>query len=132
MRLALNLGLARDFPGLGWCIEIPKRYQGPQLEAHRRRFGKPTDWRTETFHEHFAVRNRIPAFEGLRNERFKYVRYFDHGNHEFLHDLVKNDPDELVNLAERLPEYSDMLKAMRERTTKASCRVRRTARSTCQ
>ncbi len=62
------------------------------------------------------MRNRIPAFEGLRNEQFKYVRYFDHGNHEFLHDL-KNDPDELVNLADD-PKHADTLKAMRERTTK--------------
>ena len=78
--------------------------------------GKPIDWREETFHEHFAVRNRIPAFEGLRNHRYKYVRYFDHGNYEFLHDL-KNDPDELKNLAE-VSSYASVLKAMRIRTQK--------------
>ena len=76
---------------------------------------KPADWRTETFHEHFAVRNRIPAFEGIRDERFKYVRYFDHGNYEFLHDL-KNDPDELVNLVDD-PKYAETLADMRQRTT---------------
>ena len=59
------------------------------------------------------MRNRIPAFEGLRNERFKYVRYFDHGDHEFLHDL-KNDPDELINLAGD-PNHSGTLESMRER-----------------
>jgi hypothetical protein len=73
----------------------------------------PEDWRTETFHEHFAVRNRIPAWEGLRNERFKYARYFDH-DHEFLYDL-KNDPDELVNLAAN-PTHAETLEVMRERT----------------
>ena len=73
------------------------------------------NWRKETFHEHFAVRNRIPAFEGLRNENYKYVRYFDHENHEFLHDL-KNDPDELINLASN-PDCKSVLESMRQRTT---------------
>ncbi len=111
---ALNLDLPATF--LDWAgAKVPKRYQGRSLKPVVGK-GKPADWRTETFHEHFAVRNRIPAFEGLRNGQFKYVRYFDHGNHEFLHDL-KNDPDELVNLAGD-PKHADMLKAMRERTTK--------------
>jgi arylsulfatase A-like enzyme len=112
--LALNLDLPATF--LDWAgAEIPQRYQGHSLKPVVTA-GKPADWRTETFHEHFAVRSRIPAFEGVRNSQFKYVRYFDDGNHEFLHDL-KNDPDELVNLAGD-PKYADTLKAMRERTTK--------------
>ncbi|HCZ05239.1 MAG TPA: acetylglucosamine-6-sulfatase, partial [Verrucomicrobiales bacterium] len=68
----------------------------------------------DTFHEHFAVRHRIPAFEGIRNQQFKYVRYVDHDSLEFLHDL-KNDPDELVNLATD-PSYADTLVTMRTRT----------------
>ncbi|MBC8352087.1 MAG: sulfatase-like hydrolase/transferase [Planctomycetes bacterium] len=111
---ALNLDLPATF--LDWAgIEVPERYQGRSLKPVVTE-GKPANWRTETFHEHFAVRNRIPAFEGLRNEQFKYVRYFDHGNREFLHDL-KNDPDELVNLADD-PKHANTLKAMRDRTTK--------------
>ena len=111
---ALNLDLPATF--LDWAgIEIPKRYQGRSLKPVVAE-GKPADWRTETYHEHFAVRNRIPAFEGLRNAEFKYVRYFDQGNYEFLHDL-KNDPDELVNLAND-PMHANTLKAMRARTTK--------------
>ena len=101
---------------LDWAgAEIPERYEGQSLKPVVEK-GKPEGWRKETFHEHFAVRNRIPAFEGIRNENFKYVRYFDHENYEFLHDL-KNDPDELVNLAKD-PKFSDTLKAMRERTDK--------------
>ncbi|MEM7012951.1 MAG: family 16 glycoside hydrolase, partial [Verrucomicrobiota bacterium] len=110
--IALNL----DFPAtfLDWAgAEIPERYQGRSL-APIISTEKPDDWRTESFHEHFAVRNRIPAFEGLRNENFKYVRYFDHGGDEYLYDL-KNDPDELTNLAGN-PEYATTLKEMRERT----------------
>ena len=112
--LALNLDLPATF--LDWAgVTVPKRYQGHSLKPVVAK-GKPANWRTETFHEHFAVRSRIPAFEGLRNENFKYVRYFDHGNYEFLHDL-KNDPDELTNLASD-PKHAQTLKAMRERTTK--------------
>jgi choline-sulfatase len=111
--IALNLDLPATF--LDWAgVDVPERYQGHSLKpivAGQ----QPTDWRSESFHEHFAVRNRIPAFVGVRNERYKYVRYFDHGNREFLHDL-KGDPDELVNLADD-PRYTEMLTAMRDRTT---------------
>lgn len=108
---ALNLDLPATF--LDWAGEpVPQRYQGHSLQPIVA--GKqPEDWRTETFHEHFAVRNRIPAWEGVRNGRFKYAHYFDHG-HEFLYDL-KNDPDERVNLAAE-PAHAKTLKAMRERT----------------
>lgn len=110
--LALNLDLPATF--LDWAgINVPERYQGHSLQPIVAG-PKPSSWRSETFHEHFAVRNRIPPFEGLRNAQFKYVRYFDHDNYEFLHDL-QNDPDELVNLAKD-PEYADTLQAMRERT----------------
>lgn len=109
---ALNLDLPSTF--LDWAgAEIPEGYQGHSLREIVEK-GKPEDWRKETFHEHFAVRNRIPAFEGIQNERFKYVRYFDDDNYEFLHDL-KNDPNELVNLVSE-PQHAQTLTAMRART----------------
>jgi len=112
---AVNIDLPATF--LDWAgASIPKRYQGRSLKSVVGACSEPSNWRNETFHEHFAVRSRIPAFEGLRNHEFKYIRYFDHGNHEFLHDL-KADPEELVNLATN-PKYAKVLKAMRERTTK--------------
>ena len=111
--IALNLDLPATF--LDWAgAEAPSRYQGHSLRPLVE-LEKPAGWRTESFHEHFAVRNRIPAFEGLRNERFKYVRYVDHNRYEFLHDL-KDDPDELVNLATDA-RYADTLESMRRRTT---------------
>ena len=77
--LALNLDLPSTF--LDWAgVQVPERYQGRSLKPIVQT-GLPSDWRQETFHEHFAVRNRIPAFEGIRNQHFKYVRYMDHGNH---------------------------------------------------
>ncbi|MCO8123834.1 sulfatase-like hydrolase/transferase [Stieleria sp. TO1_6] len=110
--IALNLDLPATF--LNWAgAEIPQRYQGRSLQPIVDD-SVPADWRSESFHEHFAVRNRIPAFEGLRNDHFKYVCYFDEDNSEFLHDL-KSDPDELVNLAGD-PKYAQQLQAMRKRT----------------
>lgn len=110
--MAVNVDLPATF--LDWAgVDIPEPYQGRSLKPIVES-GSASDWRTDTFHEHFAVRNRIPAFEGIRNDRYKYVRYIDHGNHEFLHDL-QEDPDELVNLAGN-PEYSETLRELRERT----------------
>jgi hypothetical protein len=110
--MALNLDLPATF--LDWAgVAVPESYQGrslsPLVSAE-----VPSDWRTETFHEHFAVRNRIPAWEGVRTERFKYARYFDHDEYEFLHDL-KADPNELKNVAGD-PSYADALTALRART----------------
>jgi arylsulfatase A-like enzyme len=109
--LALNLDLPSTFLDSAG-VPIPDHYQGhslrPIIEGTM-----PSDWRTETFHEHFAVRNRIPAWEGLRGQRFKYVHYFDH-DYEFLHDL-ENDPNELTNLATD-PGHAATLEAMRQRT----------------
>lgn len=108
---ALNLDLPATF--LDWAgVPVPARYQGRSL-APVVSGAKPADWRTETYHEHFAVRNRIPAHEGVRTARFKYARYFDH-RHEFLHDL-QNDPDELKNLASD-PAHAATLRKLRQRT----------------
>lgn len=107
----LNLDLPSTFLDLAGA-PVPAHYQGRSLRPMLTD-SVPADWRTETFHEHFAVRNRIPAYEGLRTARFKYARYFDH-SHEFLHDL-QNDPDELKNLATD-PAHAAMLAQFRART----------------
>ncbi len=109
--LALNLDLPSTF--LDWAgVPVPAEYQGRSL-APVVSGGPPSEWRMETFHEHFAVRNRIPAWEGVRTGRYKYARYFDH-DHEFLHDLER-DPGELVNLAGD-PAQAGLLVDLRERT----------------
>lgn len=110
--MALNLDLPATF--LDWAgVDVPERYQGHSLKPIVDG-SKPADWRTETFHEHFAVRHRIPAFEGIRGERFKYARYVDDDNYEFLHDLVE-DPDERINLAGD-PAFAEILVKMRKQT----------------
>ena len=109
---ALNIDLPATF--LDWAgVDVPATYQGRSLEPLIAA-ASPVDWRRETFHEHFAVRNRIPAFEGIRTERFKYVRYVDADGFEFLHDL-QADPDELVNLAAD-PSHQQLLLDFRGRT----------------
>ena len=108
----LNLDLPSTF--LKWAdVKIPEHYQGLSFDGLVSGKGAG-EWRKHTFHEHFAVPQRIPAFEGLRGKRFKYVRYVYQGNYEFLHDLEK-DPDELNNLAKE-PEYRKTLLAMRQAT----------------
>jgi choline-sulfatase len=93
--LTLNLDLPSTFAD--WAGQaVPNEFQGKSLKPIVAGEGT-SPWRTETFHEHFAVRDRIPAWEGVRTNRYKYARYFDH-DFEFLHDL-QADPDELVNLA---------------------------------
>lgn len=108
--LALNLDLPATF--LDWAgIKTPARYDGRSLKPIVSG-GVPSDWRKETFHEHFAVRHRIPAYEAVRDAEFKYVRYVDH-DFEFLHDL-KKDPDELVNLVDDA-KYAGTLAEMKKR-----------------
>jgi len=109
--IALNL----DFPAtfLDWAgIDVPDHYQGQSLKKLVNN-GSAKDWRTESFHEFFSGRTVNPAFEGIRTAQYKYVRYFDHGNFEFLHNL-KSDPNELNNLAGN-PEFKKILEDMRAR-----------------
>ncbi len=114
-RVAEQLVLNLDFPAtfLDWAgIGIPSAYQGRSLQPIVA--GQPTpDWREETFHEHVALRPRL-SWEGLRNPRFKYARYFDQQPpYEMLYDL-RRDPDELQNIAGD-PAYAATLEAMRQR-----------------
>lgn len=109
---ALNVDLPATF--LDWAgIDVPTHYNGTSLRGLVDG-DVDTPWRTETFHEHYAVRNRIPAFEGVRDEQYKYVRYMDDDGFEFLHDR-KVDPDEVVNFASD-PAYGNKLQEMRART----------------
>jgi len=94
-------------------VEIPTHYQGSSLTPLLQ--GKHvSDWRDDFFCEHLMDHQDIPKWEGVREERYVYARYFEQKPvFEFLHDL-KTDPDQIVNLAPN-PEYKDILAQMSKR-----------------
>lgn len=110
--MALNIDVASTI--LDICgVDIPKQYEGRSLVP----FVNGADvknWRTDFFCEHLMEEKSIPKWEGVRDERYVYARYFEQEPpYEFLHDL-KIDPDQLKNFAAN-PDYSQILKNMRAR-----------------
>lgn len=111
-RMALNLDLPASF--LAWAgLDVPDSYQGSSLTALVA--GQPVErWRRHFFCEHVTLAPHI-TWEGVHTQRYKYARYFDQKPvYEFLFDL-KNDPDELQNLAQD-SEHRRLLARMRKRT----------------
>ncbi|RMG37243.1 MAG: DUF4976 domain-containing protein [Planctomycetota bacterium] len=110
-QFAMNLDLPATF--LDWAgVPIPETYQGlslkPLVDGR-----SPQRWRTDMFFEHVTLRPLL-SWEGVRNERFKYARYFDQRPvYEFLFDL-EQDPDEMRNVAND-PKYADTLQRLRTR-----------------
>ena len=73
---------------------------------------KPADWRTEFFYEHHTFPTLISPSEGVRTERFAYIRWLNETPLlEELFDL-KTDQLEAHNLAGN-PEYAQTLTQLR-------------------
>jgi arylsulfatase A-like enzyme len=121
--MALNIDLAPTILELAQ-INIPKHYQGRSLMPVVKK--KPLrDWRDSIFNEHLMETSnlggvdlgyeRVPKWEGVRTERYKYANYFSQEPaYEFLHDM-KKDPTEFKNLASD-PKYKNVLEKMRSKT----------------
>lgn len=112
--MALNVDLAPTI--LEYAGQpVPKLMQGRSLKPLVE--GKtPNDWRTDFFYEHLFVRKNIPKSEGVRNERYSYVRWFDQNPVvEELYDHI-NDFEQVNNLVND-PRYAKTLEALRLRTT---------------
>jgi len=96
-QMALNIDLPATMLDLAG-LEIPRGMQGRSLLPLLR--GEPVRWRNDFFYEHLFQDGgkTIPGSEGVRSERWKYVRYFRRKPvYEQLFDL-KSDPDEINNL----------------------------------
>ena len=72
----------------------------------------PTDWRKEFFYEHHYAPEIIPASEGVRTERWAYIRWINERPLiEELYDL-HSDPLEGHNLAGN-SDYTQILAQLR-------------------
>ncbi len=111
--MALNVDLAPTILELAG-IARPEHYQGRSLVplVHGR---APVDWRTEFFYEHLLDGPKIPKSEGLRTERFTYLRWFEQS--PLVEELYDHqaDFDEQDNLV-AVPAYADVLADLRRRT----------------
>ena len=93
--MALNIDYPSTMLDLAG-IKPPPEMAGRSLVPLVR--GESVDWRKDFYYEHLFERETIPKSEGVRTERFKYVRYFERNPvYEQLFDL-ENDPNEVNNL----------------------------------
>ncbi|MEW6303516.1 MAG: sulfatase [Verrucomicrobiota bacterium] len=113
-RMVLNVDLAPTMLDLAG-LSVPKDMQGRTLTPLLRG-EKPKEWRTDFFYEHLFERNNIPKSEGVRGERYTYVRWFDSTPMvEELYDHVA-DFDQVNNLLND-PRHKATLEQLRKRTT---------------
>jgi arylsulfatase A-like enzyme len=112
-QFALNLDLPATMLDLAG-VEVPGKYQGSSLVPFVK--GEtPASWRKDFYNEHHMNNDRIPKWRGVHGERYTYARYYEQNPvAEMLYDL-KEDPDQLENLATD-PARADLLKEMRART----------------
>ena len=96
-------------------VPIPRAMQGRDLGPLLA--GRRVAWRQDWFYEHtftLAPPRTIAKSQGVRTERWKYIRYLDPEPHyEQLFDLAA-DPDELTNLAGD-PQHRAILDQLRAR-----------------
>jgi N-acetylglucosamine-6-sulfatase len=96
-QMALNIDIAPTFldaAGLAPAKEMQGKSLVPLLA------GRPVKWRTSFFCEYFAEPRypRIPSWQAVRTEQWKYTRYTGLDGMDELYDL-KADPYEMKNLA---------------------------------
>ncbi len=112
-QLALNIDLSPTMLELAG-LEVPPMVQGNSLVPLLR--GENPAWRDDFFCEHlFNTPNIvIPPSEGVRSNKWKYIRYFTQNPlYEELFDL-EADPDETQNMCQN-PAYAKDLDRLRRR-----------------
>jgi arylsulfatase A-like enzyme len=111
--VALNVDLAPTLLERAG-VPIPASLQGrsllPVIAGHT-----PADWRRDFFFEHLFERNNIPKSEGVRTERWTYIRWFEQKPVvEELYDHT-TDFEQVRNLISD-PEHTAVLETLRRRT----------------
>ena len=121
-QMVLNIDIAPTILELAG-LEPPVQTQGHSLV--RLLNGEQPVWRKDFLCEHFFQTPgiRIPPSEGVRTERWKYIRYFGQQPlHEELYDL-HNDKMETHNLANE-PKFSRQLNELRKKCDRIVDQVR--------
>ncbi len=114
--MALNIDIPATVLDIAG-VNVPDRYQGRSLMPWVNG-DTPEDWRTAFYCEHRMDHEKIPTWEGIRDERYVYARYDGQDPpYEFLHDLAK-DPYQLHNYA-RDEAHAATLAEFRKRTDAA-------------
>jgi arylsulfatase A-like enzyme len=111
--MALNVDIAPTLLSFAG-VKIPSLMQGRSLIPLLH--GKaPADWRTDFFYEHLFDRHNIPKSEGVRTERWSYIRWFEQT--PVVEELYDHQADfEEVNNLLKDPAYASVLAQMRKRT----------------
>lgn len=107
--MVLNIDVPGDDPRCGG-VAVPEAYQGVSLLGYTRGEAPAAD-REAFLCEHLWELDEIPSSEGIRTERWKYMRYRFIPGREELYDLAA-DPEEAVNLASD-PAYGRTLEELR-------------------
>jgi arylsulfatase A-like enzyme len=111
--MALNVDIPPTLLDLAG-VAVPEGVQGRSL-APILAGETPADWRTDFFHEHLFDHGKIPKYEGVRTQRYTYMRWFE--QEPVYEQLFDNqaDPHQEHNRADD-PEYADVLARLRQRT----------------
>jgi len=119
--MALNIDIGPTFLDLAGA-PIPGWMQGRSLVPLMT--GKSAGWRQAFLGEYYAEKNfpRIPTWDGVRTERYKYTHYANVPDADELYDLEK-DPYEMKNLAND-PSARTVLKQMQAELEKLRKAIR--------